>query len=83
MERLANRIKRVYRDLGKVLDAPESFGLGERAPAALVNALTGMRRTLREELIELKQWESKDDLAAELSQDGDSVVSRSRRKVAS
>ena len=52
MESLKNRIKVVYNDLGRVLNSPESFGLGERAPNPLVNALTAMRQNLREELIE-------------------------------
>ncbi len=75
MESLTNRIKLVYKDLGRVLDSPESFGLGERAPKPLVNALTAMRQNLRAELIEIKQWLPEDDLAAELSQDADKPVS--------
>jgi len=75
MESLTNRIKLVYKDLGRVLDSPESFGLGERAPKPLVNALTTMRQNLRAELIEIKQWLPEDDLAAELSQDADKPVS--------
>ena len=71
MESLTDRVKQVYRDLGKVLDNPESFGLGQRAPKPLVNALTGMRQKLREELVELKQWPSGNELAADLSQDAD------------
>lgn len=76
MESLTSRIKQVYRDLGRVLDRPESFGLGERAPKPLVNALTAMRQKLREELIELKQWAPGDELSAELSQDADRTRSR-------
>ncbi|HXB22892.1 MAG TPA: hypothetical protein VNV88_16005 [Candidatus Solibacter sp.] len=75
MKSLTNRIKLVYRDLGSVLDSPESFGLGERAPMPLVNALTAMRQILREELVELNQWAPDDDLAAELSQDADKPAS--------
>ncbi len=75
MESLTNRIKLVYKDLGRVLDSPESFGLGERAPKPLVNALTAMRQNLRAELIEIKQWLPEDDLAVELSQDADKPVS--------
>jgi hypothetical protein len=71
MESLTNRIKQVYRDLGKILDSPEAFGLSERAPKPLVSALTAMRQKLREELIELKQWAPGDELPAELSQDAD------------
>ncbi len=79
MKSLTNRIKLVYKDLGRVLDSPESFGLGERAPTPLVNALTAMRKNLREELIELKLWTTADDLAAELSQDADTPVSLDKK----
>ena len=75
MESLTSRIKQVHRDLGRILDGPGLFGLGERAPVPLVNALTTMRQQLREELIELRQWESGDDLPAELSQDSDTARS--------
>jgi hypothetical protein len=78
MESLTNRIKQVYIDLGRVLDRPESFGLGERLPKPLVSALTVMRQNLREELIELKQWEAADDLSGELSQDADTARPRRR-----
>jgi len=74
MEALKNRIKVVYNDLGRVLNSPESFGLGERAPQPLVAALTAMRQKLMEELIDLKQWEVSDNLSAELSQDSDRPV---------
>jgi hypothetical protein len=74
MQSLTSRIKQVHRDLGRILDTPESFGLGERAPVPLVNALTTMRQNLRDELIELRQWESDDDLPAELSQDSDTAL---------
>ncbi|MGZ4843288.1 MAG: hypothetical protein ACXVJ1_01190 [Candidatus Angelobacter sp.] len=80
MESLKNRIKVVYNDLGRVLNSPESFGLGERAPKPLVNALTAMRQKLREELIDLKQWEAGDDLSAELSQDRDKPLSVPKKK---
>ncbi|MGZ4877759.1 MAG: hypothetical protein ACXV5M_06315, partial [Candidatus Angelobacter sp.] len=80
MESLKNRIKVVYNDLGRVLNSPESFGLGERAPKPLVNALTAMRQNLREELIDLKQWEAGDDLSAELSQDRDKPISVPKKK---
>jgi hypothetical protein len=80
MESLTNRIKVVHNDLGRLLDSPESFGLGERAPEPLVNALTAMRQKLKEELIDLKQWEGGDDLSAELSQDGDKALSVIKKK---
>lgn len=78
MESLTGRIKQVHRDIGNILNRPEAFGLGERAPVTLVNALTAMRQKLREELIELSQWAADDDLPAELSQDADTRLRRSR-----
>jgi hypothetical protein len=79
VESLTDRIKEVYRDLGRVLDSPEHFGLGERAPSLLVNALTAMRQKLKEELIELKRSPN-DYLAAELSQDADCPAPHAQRK---
>jgi len=79
MESLTGRIKQVHRDMGNILNRPEAFGLGERAPLPLVNALTAMRQKLREELIELRQWAPDEDLPAELSQDADTTRLRSSR----
>ena len=68
-----NRIKEVYRGLGQVLNNPESFGLALRPPKPLVEQLTAMRRSLRDELLEQKEWSQEDQwLASELSQDADS-----------
>jgi len=68
MDSLTSRIKQVYEELGRILDSPQSFGLGDHPPEPLVSALITMREKLREELIELNQWES-EDLPAELSRD--------------
>lgn len=61
----------VYKKLGQVLNSPQSFGLGERAPKPLIEALSAMRHCLREQLREENEQSSKDWLASELSQDAD------------
>lgn len=66
---MKNRIKDLYLDLGRVLNNPEAFGLGERMPAALADALTRIESELMEELRE--QGLEHDLLAEELSQDAD------------
>ena len=68
------RVIQVYRDLGRVLSHPQAYGLGDRAPKTLVDALTEMRQNLREELLEQKQELSEDLLNRELSQDADKCV---------
>jgi hypothetical protein len=64
-----------------VLDSPESFGLGKRASDLLINALTPMRKNLKEELIEPQAVEPEGDLSAELSQHTDDpvVINKKRR----
>jgi hypothetical protein len=62
----------VYKKLGQVLNSPQSFGLGDRVPKPLVEALTAMRQCLREELGEEEtELSSGDWLSSELSQDAD------------
>ena len=68
MNSLTSRIKQVYKELGLILDNPQSFGLADHPPKPLVSAVTTMREKLKQELIELNQWES-EDLQAELSRD--------------
>jgi hypothetical protein len=68
---LMNRVLLVYKALGRILDKPQSFGLGERMPQPFVEALSTMRRCLREELAEENQQSSRDWLSCELSQDAD------------
>lgn len=41
-----NRVSIVYKALGRVLNSPQSFGLGERPPKPLIEALTAMRQSL-------------------------------------
>ncbi|HZU29657.1 MAG TPA: hypothetical protein VFB79_00990 [Candidatus Angelobacter sp.] len=64
-----NRIKDVYLGLGHVLNNPKVFGLGERAPKILEEALSRMQQELFEELKE--QLHEDDSLSLELSQDAD------------
>ena len=66
---MRNRIKDLYLDIGRVLNNPEAFGLGERMPRALCDALTRIESELMEELRE--QGLEQDFLAQELSQDAD------------
>jgi hypothetical protein len=66
-----NRVLLVYKALGRVLNSPQSFGLGDRAPKPLTEALTAMRQSLREELAEENELSSGDWLSRDLSQDAD------------
>jgi hypothetical protein len=66
-----NRVLLVYKTLGRLLDNPQSFGLGKRMPKPLAEALSSMRRSLREELEEENELSSGDWLSCELSQDAD------------
>lgn len=71
-EIMKNRIKVLYLDIGRVLNNPTAFGLEERMPKSLGDALTRIQCELLEEL--------KDEgletgfLAQELSQDADHPV---------
>jgi hypothetical protein len=66
---MKDRIKHVYLTLGHVLNNPRAFGLEERPPKPLLDALSKMQRELMEEL---REEASEDDfLPAELSQDAD------------
>ena len=66
---MKSRIKNLYLDVGRVLNNPEAFGLGERMPQALADALTRIQSELMEELRE--EALDEDFLAQELSQDAD------------
>jgi hypothetical protein len=66
-----NRVLAVYRSLGQVLNNPQAFGLSDRAPKTLVEALSSMRQSLREELAEANRLSAEDWLSDELSQDAD------------
>lgn len=66
---MKNRVKEVYLALGRVLNSPKAFGMGERAPKALEEALSRMQLELMQELRE--EMSEEDFLAMELSQDAD------------
>jgi hypothetical protein len=53
------------------MNSPQSFGLGDRPPKPLTEALCAMRQSLREQLVEEKQLSSEDWLSRDLSQDAD------------
>jgi len=61
----------VYKALGRVLNSPQSFGLGDRPPKPLIEALSAMRQSLREEIAEENELSSGDWLSSQLSQDAD------------
>lgn len=71
METAVNRVLLVYKTLGQVLNNPRSFGLGDRAPKPLVEVLTAMRQSLRQELEEDSRRSAEDWLSDELAQDAD------------
>jgi hypothetical protein len=67
-----SRLKHIYLLVGRVLNDPEAFGLGERPPKALGDALTKIQSELMKELQE--EISEENFLAAELSQDADIPV---------
>ena len=68
------RINELYANLCKIMRYPHEFGLGQRIPEPLANALEGALCTLNQ--IQMEQaFDEKGDLAAELSQDADSPSS--------
>jgi hypothetical protein len=69
---MKNRVKEVYLMLGHVLNNPTVFGLGERMPRALVDALSQMQHELLGELRE--EAGDQDTLSIELAQDGDNYA---------
>lgn len=66
---MRDRLKEIYLLLGRILNNPRAFGLGDRVPRALDEALSKLRQELMEELREESAGE--DFLEAELSQDAD------------
>jgi hypothetical protein len=66
-----NRVLLVYKALGRVLNSPQSFGLGDQPPELLTGTLSAMRECLREEMAEENELSSGDWLSSELSQDAD------------
>lgn len=81
MDTTMNRVLLVYKTLGQVLNIPESFGLGNRAPKPLVEVLSTMRQSLREELAEDNRLSAEDWLSDELSQDTDAPKSLLAKRV--
>jgi hypothetical protein len=67
-----SRLKHIYLLVGRVLNNPAAFGLEERPPKALGDALTRIQSELMKELQE--EISEAEFLAAELSQDADSPV---------
>jgi hypothetical protein len=65
------QIQEVYAGLGKILENPQAFGLGEHVPNALAEHLESLRRMLQQAQTELCDMPSEGDLAFELSQDAD------------
>jgi hypothetical protein len=66
---MKSRIKNAYLMLGRVLNNPKAFGLEERLPKALDEALSRMQLDLLHELQE--ELSEEGFLAMELSQDSD------------
>jgi hypothetical protein len=79
MNAAMNRVLLAYKTLGQVLNNPQSFGLGDRAPKPLVEVLSTMRQSLREELAE-NRLSAEDWLSDELSQDADRAKSFTSRR---
>lgn len=75
-----NRVVFVYKTLGQILNNPESFGLGDRAPKPLVEVLTAARQRLREEFEEENTLSDADWLSEELAQDADQPESRTLKR---
>ena len=77
---MKSRLKEIYVMLGQVLNNPRSFGLGERIPRSLEDALSKLRLELMEELRENTPEE--EFLETELSQDADRQVIRRSKTAA-
>ena len=71
---MKSRLKEIYIMLGRVLNNPRSFGLGDRIPRSLEDALTKLRLELMEELRD--ETLEEEFLETELSQDADRHVAR-------
>ena len=66
---MKDRVKQAYLTLGHILNDPRAFGLEERPPKALNEALSKMQLDLMNELRE--EMSEQDFLELELSQDAD------------
>ena len=69
---MKSRIKKVYLSLGHILNNPKAFGLEERAPKALADALNSIQQELFKEVKD--ELTDENMLAAELSQDADQPI---------
>jgi hypothetical protein len=67
-----SRLKHIYLLVGRMLNNPSAFGLEERPPKALGDALTKVQTELMKELQE--EISEEEFLSAELSQDADGPV---------
>lgn len=77
---MKSRLKEIYLMLGRVLNDPISFGMGERIPRSLEDALTKLRLELMDEMRD--ETREEEFLETELSQDADRhAVRRSRPAV--
>jgi hypothetical protein len=65
-----NGLANAYVEVGKILDEPQSFGLGERVPEPLLETLIRLQQILKSEMTK-EPTLSSDYLADELSQDAD------------
>lgn len=77
---MKSRLNEIYVMLGRVINNPRSFGLSERIPRSLEEALTRLRLELMEELREGTLEE--EFLETELSQDADRQVIRRSKAAA-
>ncbi len=71
----AEELQQIYSRLGQISRRPQAFGLGPSVPPPLAEVLETILRALRRAMEERETTE--EDLAAELSQDADQIVSAS------
>ena len=77
---MKSRLKEIYVMLGRVLNNPRSFGLSDRIPRSLEDALTKLRLELMEELRE--DTPEEEFLETELSQDADRLFTKRSKPTA-
>lgn len=77
---MKSRLKEIYVMLGRVLNNPRSFGLGDRIPRSLEDALTKLRLELMEELRD--ETFEEEFLETELSQDADRLTIKRSKPLA-
>jgi hypothetical protein len=69
-------LQQVYWGLGQILQRPQAFGLGPSVPRPLADSLEAMLGTLGRAMTD--EATPGEDLAAELSQDADQLISADR-----